>query len=290
MYGSIEAGGTKFVCAVGNNKFDILEKETIFTEEPNTTLKKVFDFFDCYNKVESIGVGSFGPIDIKKDSSTYGYIKNTPKPLWQNFNFLEPLRKRYNIPVGWTTDVNIAALGEATAGAGKNMNNVLYITIGTGVGGGAIINGKILEGFGHPEMGHIKVHPHSLDNFTSICPYHSNCLEGLASGPTLEEREGKNREDIKVNDSVWDFIAYYLAQAIYNYTMVLSPNIIILGGGVMNNAHLLPKIKEELLKIIDNYIKIPPLDDYLVTPKLKNNAGIIGGLILAEKQQQNNKF
>ncbi|MDP4114207.1 MAG: ROK family protein, partial [Bacillota bacterium] len=179
MYGSIEAGGTKFVCAIGNEDYEVQERVAFPTTTPSETLKQVFDFFDRFD-LEAIGIGSFGPIDIARHSKTYGYIKSTPKRLWQDFDFLGEMKKRYSIPIGWSTDVNVAALSEAAIGAGKGLDSVLYLTVGTGIGGGAIIDGRILEGFSHPEMGHIKVQQHMMDTFTGNCPFHGNCLEGMA--------------------------------------------------------------------------------------------------------------
>jgi fructokinase len=286
MYGAIEAGGTKFVCAIGNEDFQVHERISFPTTTPSETLKQVFDFFDQF-ELNAIGIGSFGPIDVAHNSETYGFIKNTPKKLWQNYNFLGEMKKRYDIPIGWTTDVNIAALSEATIGAGKGLNSVLYLTVGTGIGGGAIINGQILEGFSHPEMGHIMVQKHDNDHFDGICPFHGNCLEGMASGPAIEARLKKKGNEIDPGNEVWDFVADYLAQALHTYTLMLRPNTIILGGGVMKSPGLLSKTKKRLMDSISNYIEIPPIEQYLCAPKLGDNAGVTGGFILA-KQVLNN--
>lgn len=282
MYGAIEAGGTKFVCAIGNDDLEVVEKVSFPTTTPDDTLMKTFDFFDRFD-LKAIGVGSFGPIDLNPKSSTYGYIKNTPKLAWENFNLLGEIRKRYNVPAGWTTDVNIAALGEANKGAGCGLNNVLYLTVGTGIGGGAIVKGEILEGFSHPEMGHIQVRRHPLDHFAGLCPYHGDCLEGMASGPTIEARLRKKGDEIGQDNEVWDFLADYLAQAVFNYSMTLRPEIVILGGGVMKSPVLLSKIKKRLPEFIASYVEIPQVDHYLVHPKLGDDAGIVGGFVLAEK-------
>ncbi|HEU5141283.1 MAG TPA: ROK family protein [Bacillales bacterium] len=282
LYGAIEAGGTKFVCAVGNDHQKVIQKITFPTSTPEETFRQVFEFFDAFS-LKAIGVGSFGPIDVNSDSPTYGYIKNTPKTAWQNIDFLGPIKNRYEIPVGWTTDVNAAALGEATKGAGKGLANVLYLTIGTGIGGGAIINGEILEGFGHPEMGHIKVEIHPNDQFEGLCPFHDHCLEGMASGPTIEARLSKKGYEIDEDNNVWGLLSDYIAQALYHYTVVLCPQIIILGGGVMKNPSLLPKIKNDLLEKLGDYVKPPSIENYLAKPGLGDDAGVVGGLILAEK-------
>jgi fructokinase len=286
MLGSIEAGGTKFVCSIGNEHFQVIERISFPTTTPYETLKQVFDFFDQY-ELKAIGIGSFGPIDIDRNSKTYGYIKNTPKQLWQDFDFWGEMKKRYSIPIGWTTDVNVAALSEATIGAGKGLNSVLYLTVGTGIGGGAIISGRILEGFSHPEMGHIKVQQHLMDTFKGNCPFHGNCLEGMASGPSIEARLKKKGSEVDINHEVWDFVADYLAQALHTYTLMLRPNIIILGGGVMKSPGLLAKTKKRLIASIKDYIEIPPIDQYLCLPQLGDNAGVIGGFILAEQELNN---
>jgi fructokinase len=283
LFGSIEAGGTKFVCAVGNDEDQIIKRVSFPTTTPSETMKQVFDFFDPYN-LKAIGIGSFGPIDVNPNSQTYGYIKNTPKLSWANYNFVGAIKSRFEIPVGWSTDVNVAALSEATKGAGAGLKSVLYLTVGTGIGGGAVVDGEILEGFSHPEMGHIKVQPHPKDSFKGLCPFHHNCLEGMAAGPTIEARLKQKGNEIDRNHEVWVFLAHYLAQALYTYTFVLSPDIIILGGGVMKSEHLLPKVKKELVELIANYVEIPPIDNYIRLPALGDDTGITGGLLLAKKE------
>ncbi|MEF2966672.1 ROK family protein [Paenibacillus sp. M1] len=283
MYGAIEAGGTKFVCAVGNEAFEVLDRIAFPTTTPEETLTQVFEFFDRY-ELKAIGIGSFGPIDINRDSPTYGYIKNTPKLAWANFDLLGAVKQRYGVPVGWNTDVNIAALSEAAKGAGEGMRNVLYLTVGTGIGGGAVIGGRMLEGFGHPEMGHIKVRKHPDDPFAGTCPYHGDCLEGLAAGPSIDARVKKKGYELGQDHEVWDYLAHYLAQALYNYSMVLRPEVIVLGGGVMKSPVLLSKVKGILLELIAGYIDIPSIDRYLVPPKLGDDVGVIGGFLLAKME------
>lgn len=282
MYGAIEAGGTKFVCAIGNDDFEVVERVSFPTTTPEETLAKVFDFFDRF-ELQAIGIGSFGPIDVDMQSETYGYIKNTPKLAWANYDLLGEVRRKYDIPVGWTTDVNIAALSEATKGAGIGLRSVLYLTVGTGIGGGAIINGHILEGFGHPEMGHIKVQRHPKDHYEGNCPFHHDCLEGMAAGPSIDARLNKKGHEINPDHEVWDYLAHYLAQALLNYSMILRPEVIVLGGGVMKSPVLLSKIKELLVESIAHYIDIPPVDQYLIHPTLGDDVGIIGGFILAKQ-------
>lgn len=283
MYGAIEAGGTKFVCAISDKTFSIKERVSIPTTTPEETMKEVFAFFDQY-AVTAMGIGSFGPIDINPDSSTYGYITTTPKIAWQNFDFVGTIKNRYAIPVGWTTDVNAAALGEIKQGAAAGLESCVYLTVGTGIGGGAVVNGKLLEGHGHPEMGHLLVQVHPEDTFEGSCPFHGNCLEGLASGPAVEKRYGKQGHLLSEEASVWDIEAFYLAQALMSYTLVLSPERIIIGGGIMKQAQLYPLIREKFSALMNEYVKLPDLDQYIVAPGLEDNAGIIGCLLLAAKQ------
>jgi fructokinase len=282
LVGAIEAGGTKFVCAVGNEKNELLERVSFPTTTPEETMKQVFAFFDRF-ELAAIGIGSFGPIDVKPDSATYGYVLSTPKLAWKDYNFLGDMKERYDIPMGWTTDVNAAALGESAMGAAKGLRNTMYITIGTGVGAGAIVDGKILEGIGHPEMGHLLVRPHEHDHYKGFCPYHGNCLEGMAAGPSIDGRLGKAGKDIDPTDEVWDFVAYYIGQALEAYTVILRPERIVLGGGVMKVPGMLEKIKTQFTTLLADYVPVPAVDDYLVTPGLGDDAGITGAIILANQ-------
>jgi fructokinase len=249
-------------------------------------MKSVFEFFDKYN-LEAIGIGSFGPIDVNKKSKTYGYITTTPKLAWANYNFVGIIKDRYNIQIGWTTDVNAAALGELKKGAAFGLQSCVYLTVGTGIGGGAVINGQLLEGYGHPEMGHILVRMHNNDKYEGACPYHSNCLEGIASGPAIEERWGKNAYELEENKEVWKIEAFYLAQAVMTYTLILSPERIVLGGGVMKQRQLFPLIRKEVEQLMKKYVEMPNLDEYIVPPALGDNSAIMGCLLLAQKTNEN---
>lgn len=284
MYGAIEAGGTKFVCAVSDEKLNIVERVSIKTTVSEETMDLVFKFFDKF-ELKSIGVGSFGPIDVNKKSKTYGYITNTPKKGWANYDFVGAIKEKYNIPVGWTTDVNAAALGELKKGAAENLDSCLYLTVGTGIGGGAVVNGKLLEGYGHPEMGHILVRKHKNDTYEGNCPFHKNCLEGVAAGPAIEARWGKKGDELACQNEVWEMEAYYIAQGLMTYTLTLSPERIVLGGGVMKQRQLFPLIRKELEKLMANYVSMPNLDEYIVPPALGDNAGITGCLLLAMQTQ-----
>ncbi|MCI5775461.1 MAG: ROK family protein [Aerococcus sp.] len=283
MYGAVEAGGTKFVCAVGGEEGKIIKRIQFPTTDPDETIKKVTDFFNQY-PIESIGIGSFGPIDVNKDSETYGYITSTPKLAWKDYNFLGAIKGAFDIPVVWTTDVNVAAYGEYQTGAASELNSCLYLTIGTGVGGGYIVNDHILGGYTHPEMGHILITKDAEDRTDGWCPYHKDqCLEGLASGSAIKVRTGKSGNELDIEDPNWTYVADYIAQACVTFSLTLSPERIILSGGVMKQPGLLQKIRHKVIEKLNGYSKIPPIDTYIVTPALGDDAGITGCLYLAEE-------
>ena len=284
LYGSIEAGGTKFVCAIGNEKLEILERVSYPTTTPAETMALVIEFFNQYKEeLVSIGIGSFGPIDIRPTSETYGFITSTPKLAWQNYNFLGAVKEAFDVPMAWTTDVNAAAYGEYAYGQGKDLSSVVYYTIGTGVGAGAIQNGQFIEGFSHPEMGHVLVVPHEDDDFAGSCPFHGNCLEGMAAGPAIEKRTGRKGQDIPEDDAFWAIEAEYIAQCAYNTTLMFAPEVIIFGGGVMKQRHMMDKVHAAFERLMKGYVATPPLAQYIVTPALEDNAGTIGCLALAQK-------
>lgn len=282
MYGGIEAGGTKFICAVSNEGV-IVERVSIPTTTPEETLKQVFDFFDQY-ELEALGIGSFGPIGIDKNADNYGYVLVTPKPGWGNYNFLGSIQERYGIPMAWTTDVNAAAYGELLKGAAQGKKSCIYLTVGTGIGAGVVLEGDIFSGLAHPEMGHIWVKRHPEDTYEGTCPYHKDCLEGLAAGPSIEARTGIKGQELPQDHPIWDIQAYYIAQALINYTLTLAPEKIILGGGVMNQDHLLHKIRQQFVELMGGYMETPQVDEYIVRWGLPNESGIIGSLLLAEKE------
>ncbi|MDQ0206369.1 ROK family protein [Alkalicoccobacillus murimartini] len=286
MLGAIEAGGTKFVCAVGDETGRIIERVKIPTTIPKETMGEVFKFFKRFD-VTSIGIGSFGPIDIDQDSPTYGSITSTPKLAWKDYPIVEKVREVLDVPVGFNTDVNAAALGEATFGAAKGLDSCLYITVGTGIGAGAIVQGQLLQGFSHPEMGHIVVRRHPTDTYQGNCPYHGDCLEGMAAGPAIEERWGLKGVELSGRDDVWDLEGYYLAQALMQYILILSPKKIILGGGVSNQQHVFNAIQTHLTEFMQGYVSIPELSTYIVRPGLGDDSGISGALMLAYKALEN---
>ena len=281
--GSIEAGGTKFICSVSDENLNIIAKERIPTSLPRITMPLIYQFFQKYHP-DSIGIGCFGPIGINETRKNYGKILATPKKGWVNYSFLEEIKNHINVPVFWTTDVNAAAYGEFKLGAGKKLKNIVYWTVGTGIGAGAICNGKIFTGLSHPEMGHILVVRNQYDHVDGTCNYHFDCLESLASGPAIEKRAGKKAEDLSKSSKQWDLEAYYLAQACVDVAMVLSPEKIIFGGGVSNQEQLFPKIRYEYNKMIGHYLETLSLNDFIVHAKLGDNAGTMGCLLLAKNK------
>ena len=284
LYGALEAGGTKMVCAIGDENGNILERISIPTRTPAETMGPMIDFFRG-KEIRALGIGCFGPVDLKKGSRTYGYITSTPKLAWQNFPIVAEFQKALGVPVGFDTDVNAAALGEATWGCTKDVENSIYITVGTGVGVGVIIGGKPYHGMMHPEGGHILLARHPEDPMVgSGCPFHENCLEGLAAGPSLEKRWGVKGAELTGRKEVWQLEAYYIGQALADYILILSPERIVLGGGVTHQEGLLALIRQETAKQLAGYIRTAAtqnLDSYIVGVSLNDNQGVMGAVKLA---------
>jgi len=296
MFGAIEAGGTKFVCAVGTNPDDLTLTQ-FPTTSPEATMASAIAFLQKQSdgKLDGVGIGSFGPVDLRPASPTFGYITSTPKSGWQNYDFAGAIRTALSVPVGFDTDVNAAALGEARWGAAQSLSDFLYLTIGTGIGGGAIVNGQVLHGLLHPEMGHIRIpHDFNRDPYPGCCPFHGDCLEGLASGPAMQQRWGVPPEYLPANHSAWALEAHYLALGLANWVCTLSPRCILLGGGVMRQEWLFAMIREDLARLLNGYVRakelIENLNQYVIPPRLGNRSGVIGALVLAEhayhKQQE----
>ncbi|XEC95946.1 ROK family protein [Paenibacillus tarimensis] len=281
--GAIEAGGTKFICGIGNEEGRIEESVSIPTEFPEVTLEKVKAFFRD-KQVEAIGIGTFGPIDIDPASPTYGYVTTTPKPGWTGYDFLGSLKREFDVPFGWDTDVNAAAYGEAKWGAAQGLDNCVYYTIGTGVGMGVYTEGKLVHGLVHPEGGHVLVKRHPKDSYQGKCPYHGDCLEGMAAGPAIEERWSIKGSEIPVDHPAWELEAYYIGQAVTNTILMLSPKKVILGGGVMHQKQLFPMIHAEVLKNLNGYVSseqlLSGIKNYIVPPGLGDQAGLCGSLAL----------
>ncbi|GEO75087.1 fructokinase [Levilactobacillus namurensis] len=285
--GSIEAGGTKFVCAVGNEDYRTLDKVRIPTTTPEETLDKTVAYFKKFPDLKAIAISSFGPIELRRNSPKYGFITDTPKKGWANTDFLGRLKQDFDIPMAWTTDVNGSAYGEYVTSTlfNEKINSLVYFTIGTGVGAGAVIDGKFVGSMGHPEVGHVRLkrHPDDLD-FPGICPFHGDCLEGLVSGPTFDARLGKPGKDVPLTDHVWDIMAYYVAQAALQETLLLRPDKIVFGGGVVSEPFLV-KVRAEFAKLLNGYVDVGDLTDYIVMPLVKENgSATLGDYALALKE------
>lgn len=286
--GALEAGGTKMICAIGNENGEIYEQISIPTTTPDETIPKLIDYFRD-KEIDALGIACFGPVELDKESEKYGYITTTPKIVWRDCNILGKMQTALDCPVGFDTDVNGSVLGEVTFGQAKGKKCVLYLTIGTGIGGGIYINGELLHGMMHPEAGHVLITKRETDSYVGKCPYHKNCLEGLAAGPAIEERWGKKAYELADYPQVWELEADYIAQALADYVMILSPEMIILGGGVMHQEQLLPMIREKLKNYIGGYIvtkELENMEHYVVSASLHDNQGIVGCLELGRRALQ----
>jgi fructokinase len=292
LYGGIEAGGTKFVCAVGNGPGDIRAKTQFPTTTPDETLGRTIDFFQSQpDELAAVGIASFGPVDPNPASPTFGYVTTTPKPGWANTDFAGIIRQALGVPVGFDTDVNGAALGEHRWGAAQGLDTFVYLTIGTGLGGGGLINGRPMHGLIHPEMGHIRIpHDWETDPFPGTCPYHGDCFEGLAAGPALEQRWGQPGATLPPDHPAWELEAHYLALGLVNFITTLSPQRIIMGGGVMQQKQLFPLIRQKVQALLNDYVQSPAIlgqiNGYIVPPGLANLAGVLGAIALAAKAYQ----
>ena len=291
LYGGIEAGGTKFVCAVGTGPDDLRAEIRFPTAAPEEAMGKALTFFREQARAEplaAIGIASFGPIDPNPSSPTFGYVTTTPKPGWAHTDFAGAVRRALGVPVGFDTDVNVAALGEGTWGAAQGLDTFIYLTVGTGIGGGGMVNGKLIHGAVHPEMGHIRIpHDWQADPYAGCCSYHGDCFEGLAAGPAIVARWGQRADALSPEHPGLALEAHYLALGLVSYICTLSPQRIILGGGVMEQIHLLPLIRREVQTLLNGYLQIPEtqehIDDYIVRPGLGNRSGVLGAIALARQ-------
>lgn len=290
VHGGIETGGTKCVCAIGTTP-DNLVKTQFATTTPDESIKKAIDFFKSNSsrkQLTAIGIASFGPLDLNLSSPTYGYITTTPKDSWSNIDIVEKIRSQLNVPVSIDTDVNGAALGEQVWGAARGLDTFIYLTVGTGIGGGGMVNNELMHGLLHPEMGHIRIpHDWQKDPYKGCCPYHGDCLEGLASGKSMELRWKQSPEKLPSDHLAWELEASYLALAINNFICTMSPQRIIIGGGLMKNPGLMPAIRRKVLDNLNGYISaeaiMKDVEHYIVTPALGDLAGVIGALELAKR-------
>ncbi|HOU44635.1 MAG TPA: ROK family protein [Anaerolineaceae bacterium] len=288
LYGGIEGGGTKFVCAVGTGPEDIQAEIRFPTTTPAETMERTIDFFRQYPEISAIGLACFGPLDPNPLSPTYGQILPTPKPGWTGANLVGMLKQAFHLPVGFDTDVNGAALGEYHWGNGRGLDVFMYLTVGTGIGGGVFVNGSLLHGMIHPEAGHLPM-PHDLerDPFPGICPFHQDCFEGLATGVAMEKRWGQPAATLPPDHPAWDLEAHYIAHAMTSYIYILSPQRIILGGGVGQRDDILKLVQEKTRAYLNGYVQSPAvlehMDAYIVHPGLGNRSGVVGALALAQQ-------
>jgi fructokinase len=276
------------VCAIGTGPDDIRVTTRFATTTPDATIARAIAFFRPYQEVlTAIGIGSFGPLDPDLGSPTFGWITDTPKPGWSHTDLAGAVRRAFGVPIAFDTDVNAAAWGEYQWGAAQHLDSLIYVTVGTGLGGGGVVHGRLMHGLLHPEMGHIRV-PHDwvADPFAGTCPFHGDCLEGLASGPALEARWGQRGETLPAEHPAWELEAQYLAYGIVSMICVLSPQRVILGGGVMLQTHLFPRIRRLVHQLLNGYIRAPALidgiDTYIVPPALGERTGVCGAMALAQ--------
>ena len=286
VYGGIETGGSKWQCAVGAGPDDLRAAETVPTTTPAETIERVVTFFEREGPVEAIGIGSFGPLDAKVSSPTWGHITTTPKPGWADTDVGQEIQRRLSVPVVFDTDVNAAAFGEHLWGAAQGLDTFCYITVGTGIGGGGMARGKLLHGLVHPEFGHMRIpHDREADPFPGVCPYHGDCWEGLASGLAIEARWGRPAVELAGEKAVWELEARYLALGLVSVICVLSPERIVLGGGVMSAPGLLPLVRREVGTLMNGYLDNSAVGDgiadYLTLPRLGSLSGVLGGIGLA---------
>jgi fructokinase len=292
MLGGIEAGGTKFICGAGTGPEDLVTA-SFPTRTPEETIPHVLQFFreNGGTNIRSMGIASFGPVDLDTSSPSYGHVTSTPKAGWANFDMVGAIKEPMGVPVCFDTDVNAAILGEVRWGAARGLSDAMYITVGTGIGGGIVSGGRVIHGLVHPEMGHLRI-PHDLarDPFPGICPYHGDCLEGLACGPAIEARWKCSARELPDSHPAWTLEAHYLALAVLNCALTVSPKRILLGGGVMSKAHLFPMIQDEFRQLINGYVRhrsvLEELDKYIQPPQLGSRAGILGALVLAEQASE----
>lgn len=291
MFGGVEAGGTKFVCVIGTGPDDIAATQRIGVTGPSETLGAALDFFRraraAGTRLDAIGIGSFGPVELHRSDPRYGHITATPKPGWSGTDVVGPFAAAFGIPVGFDTDVNAAALAEGRWGAARGLGSFVYLTLGTGIGGGAVVKGRLLHGLGHPEMGHVAVSRRPGDAFDGICPFHGDCFEGLASGPAVGARFGRRAEHLEGADraAAAALVGFYLAAGVRSIVYALAPERVVVGGGLSSMPGVLAAARGELLAQLNGY---PGLTEhaeaaFLVPARLGGLAGPAGTLILAEQ-------
>lgn len=285
--GALEAGGTKMVLAIYTEDGQELERMSIPTETPEKTMPVMIDFFHS-RKVDALGIGSFGPLDLDPASPTYGNITSTPKLAWKDYPLLKNLLNGANIPAAIDTDVNAAIIAEVEQGAARGCESAVYVTVGTGIGGGVYVNGKTAHGLLHPEVGHMLLRPLADDPIPhGVCPYHDGCLEGLAAGPAIGARIGGDAKNLPDDHPVFEMEAHYLAQMCVNLITTLSPQRIVIGGGVLQRENLLPMVRKETVRLLGGYVQSPmiteKIDEYIVAPELFPVSGLVGSYLIGRR-------
>jgi fructokinase len=286
LYGCIEAGGTKFVAGIVAAPDDVLETARFDTVSPLETIGAAVAWLRAaqarHGPLSAIGIASFGPLELDRAAPNWGHITATTKPGWSNSDFGGLIERALGLPVGFDTDVNGAALAEARWGAGQGQKISIYVTIGTGIGGGAIVDGKPLHGLSHPEMGHIRPQRHPADlDFAGICPFHGDCLEGLASGPAIKARWGASLSELPADHPAHDIVAWYLAQMVVTLQAIMEPGRVILGGGVMATPGLIERVRATAAELGKGYFR-GTANAVVVSPGLGDQAGLLGALALAQ--------
>jgi fructokinase len=294
LLAGVELGGTKCVCILGTGPDDVRAVERLPTGEREETLRRIESVLESWRvqhgAVRALGIASFGPVDLRGDSPTFGYITSTTKAGWRDTDVASRLARRVNAPVGFDTDVNGAALAEGRWGAAQGLDDYAYITVGTGVGVGVIVRGRSIFGINHTELGHIRVVRKPGDSFAGVCSFHGDCVEGLASGPAIEARAGKSASQLSPDDPAWGFVAHTLAQLVHTLVLTTAPRRVFIGGGVLSQSHLFERIRQELERSLNGYVEVPELQrglsQYVVPPGLGDMAGPLGALALAADAEQ----
>jgi len=297
LWGGVEAGGTKIVCAVGTGPDDLRADVRIPTKTPDETIGRIVQFFRRYQENEplaSVGIATFGPVDSDPNSPSFGHVTTTPKPGWAHTDIAGIIQRELGMPVGFDTDVNAAALAEHQWGAARGIDSFVYLTVGTGIGGAAMVARTLIHGLSHPEMGHIRIpHDRAVDPFAGSCPFHGDCLEGLASGPALEARWGQDANTLPVDHPAWLLEAEYLALGLVNLLYVVFPQRFIIGGGIMQQPNLFPLVRRRVQELLNGYLQAPvilnQIDDFIVPPDLGNRAGVLGAILLAQQAASREK-
>jgi fructokinase len=288
LFGGLETGGTWCVCAVGSGPDSIIARTRLPTTDPPQTLARIIDFFRRHPTPAAIGIGSFGPAEVDARSPDWGAVTTTPKPGWSDVPVGPVLERELGVPVCFDTDVAAAAIGERRWGAGRGVESLCYMTVGTGVGVGLLLHGRPWHGIVHPEVGHMRIpHDRAIDPFAGICPYHGDCLEGLAAGPAIAARWGRPAQELEPGHPGWELEAGYLAAALTNIVLTVGPQRIVLGGGVLDHPGLLEMIRAHVEQMLGSYLRAPALDggllEYLVAPALGDDAGVLGAISMAQE-------